>query len=256
MEFKQWLEMAITNFQLQGDWDSPRKYGYSNQDKGILTNQSAVEKIHRLWANSKNDFELYFLKSKDAYKYVEIGEVSSQWVKSILKVDIQPKPNAITVIFTNNTGAEKVPLSAWTMAHRLGHAVRRDQFFQNFFFKEVERDFKEIAKNLYQTDNIKAVALAVGTMRSVRMNNLRNFYEFIYELLAQYIITGKIKFNPLPKALLVRKRMAWGRPANQYKYADDDDLKDWDTELQGYIDKYEGCLDTIFNGLVGKIFVM
>jgi len=273
--------MPINKFQLMGQWEpeAKRAYGYSRQDIGILTNPSAVEKIHRHWSNSKNDFEFYFLRSSMARKQVEVGEVKPDWVKENLGIDIEPKESAITVIFTQNTGAEKIPMTAWTIAHRLGHAIRRDKIFEQYFAKEIMKDFRELLKEVYGIDkkfsyapgggygggnsqidekDLRALAHAVGTMRSARQNNLRNFFEFVYELVAQWIITGNVKFNPLPKSLLLRKRMAWGRPSNDTKRSKLDDIahEDWNETLRGYADKYEHYLDSVFSGLEGRIFVM
>lgn len=285
MKFKNWLlqEMPINKFQLMGQWepDAKRAYGYSRQDIGILTNPSAVEKIHRHWSNSKNDFEFYFLRSSMARKQVEVGEVKPDWVKENLGIDIEPKENAITVIFTQNTGAEKIPMTAWTIAHRLGHAIRRDKIFEQYFAKEIMKDFRELLKEVYGIDkkysyapgggygggygnsqidekDLRALAHAVGTMRSARQNNLRNFFEFVYELVAQWIITGNVKFNPLPMSLILNKRMAWGRPSNDTKRSKLDDIahEDWNETLRGYADKYEHYLDSVFSGLEGRIFVM
>ena len=285
MKFKNWLlqEMPINKFQLMGQWEpeAKRAYGYSRQDIGILTNPSAVEKIHRHWSNSKNDFEFYFLRSSMARKQVEVGEVKPDWVKENLGIDIEPKESAITVIFTQNTGAEKIPMTAWTIAHRLGHAIRRDKIFEQYFAKEIMKDFRELLKEVYGIDkkysyapgggygggygnsqidekDLRALAHAVGTMRSARQNNLRNFFEFVYELVAQWIITGNVKFNPLPMSLILKKRMAWGRPSNDTKRSKLDDIahEDWNETLRGYADKYEHYLDSVLSGLEGRIFVM
>jgi hypothetical protein len=281
MEFREFLlsEMPITGFQLKGQWgpDARRKYKYSPQDIGILENPKAVEKIHRSWSNSKSDFELYFLRSWKASRYVERGLVSPEWVKENLEVDIPAKEDAITVIFTNNTGAEKIPMTAWAMAHRLGHAIRMDRTFEEHFRKEIDRDFREILEYVYGVQNRhsqrpweapipegqmlercrKALFSAVGKMKSARDNNLRNSDEFVHELVAQYIITGKIEFNDLPDPLVIDRRMAWGRPNSTTRRVQDKTAYiEYNEMLQSHAAKYEYNLDTVFNGLEGKIFVM
>lgn len=277
MEFKKWLfqEMPISKFELMGQWgpNAKRAYGYSKQDTGILENPNAVNKIYKRWSNTHYEFDFYFLRSNKARKQVEVGLVTPEWVKENLEVDIQPRENAITVIFTQNTGTEKIPMTAWAIAHRLGHAIRRDKNFESYFTKEITRDFRELLKEIYGIDKqsgsygynflndekeLRALAQTVGTMRSARQGNLVNFYEFIYELLAQWIITGKIKFNPIPKSLVLRKRMAWGRPANDTRNSKIDDMahEEWNLMLQGYAEKYEYYIDSVFSGLVGKMFVM
>jgi len=273
MNFKDFInESPVTNFELMGQWgpEAKRKYGYNTQDSGILENPKAVEKIHKHWSNSKSNFEFYFLRSFKASKHVEVGQVTPEWVKENLEVDIKPKEDSITVIFTNNTGAEKIPMTAWSMAHRLGHAIRRDKTFERHFNEEVRRDFDEILQYVYgiSTDRYntlrpdyekqrKAIFLAVGTMKSARNNILRNSDEFVYELLAQYIISGKITFNDLPKSLIIDRKMAWGRPNYRTKnMVDETAYREYNEMLHNNAVKYEYNLDTIFNGLEGLMFVM
>jgi hypothetical protein len=273
MNFKEFIqEMAINSFVKVGDWESSakKKYGFDHIDAKILNNKKATEKIHRSWSNSKNNFDFYFVRTKQAYKHVEIGQVSSEWVRNNLSLDIEPKEDSITVIFTNNTGSEKIFISAWTLAHRLGHAIRRDKTFEKHFNDEVRRDFDEILQYVYGISidrynslrpdyekQRKAIFLAVGTMKSARNNILRNSDEFVYELLAQYIISGKITFNDLPRSLIVDRKMAWGRPNYRTKnMVDETAYKEYNEMLHSNAVKYEYNLDTIFNGLEGLMFVM
>ncbi len=267
INFKQWLlsEMPITNFNLVGKWgQNDKKYGYNAQDIGILTNPKAVDKIHRKWSNSRENFELYFLRETGAAKYRETGEVSREWVKQNLNMDLPPENDTITIIFTNNQGADKVPLTSWTMAHRIAHAVRKDNTFEAYFTKEIRNDFRFIINELWPTNSTQAepvtdyhLAMNVGGMKSVRENNLRNFDEFMYELVAQYLTTQKgIQFKPLDRHIITQQRFAWGRPNHKYKYVDPNKLENANDELKGLADKYTHYLDTIFGGLINRIFVM
>jgi hypothetical protein len=266
--------MPITNFQLIGKWNKPGQ-GYSPQDVGILTNPAAVEKIHKKWSNTKENFDFYFVKQPGASQYVEIGEVTPEWVKDKLKLDIQPNPSNITVIFTNNRGDEKVPMTAWIMAHRMGHALRRGNHWENFA-SHLQRDFAHILRGAYNYDYkgnigwgedaykkyrmdnnaLLDLATAVGTMRSARMGNLRNWFEMAYELLAQRLLTGKIKFNSLPQCITPDRKMAWGRPIGRRYCGDPEELAEWSEALKGYGEYYEHLLDETIKSLVGKIFVM
>lgn len=275
MSFKQFLsEMPITNLNRLGDWNpaANRQYGFDRKDAGIIGSDKGIEKIKRMWSNSKENFDVYFVRQKNAWKHIEVGEVSTEWVQKNLGMDIKPNEEAITIIFTNNRGAEKIPMTAWTIAHRLGHAIRWDETFDRYFAKEIEQDFRNIlnkiyayqksqnnyySQNSYNSDEkmLRALAHAVGTMQSARQRNLRNFFEFAYELVAQYIITGKIKFNPIPQNLIIQNGMAWGKPVSKIRNSQVD-LTDWNEMLQGYADKYEYYLDSIFMGLIGRIFVM
>jgi hypothetical protein len=103
----------------------------------------------------------------------------------------------------------------------------------------------------------KSLFSAVGTMKSARENKLRTSSEFVYELVAQYIITGKIKFNDLPRQLILDRRMAWGRPNYKVKNAIDEEAYiEYNAQLHNNAATYEHYLDQVFGSLVNKIFVM
>jgi hypothetical protein len=280
MNFKAYLnEMPIKGFNLIGQWgpEAKRKYGYNKQDTGILENPKAVEKIHKSWSNSKYDFDFYFLRSYKASKYIGEGQVSLDWVKQNLEIEIKPKEDHITIIFTNNRGDEKIPMTAWAIAHRLGHAIGKENIFEEYFRKQVNKDFNEILKyvygldpwnrNNYQQNHFlpynnedkykKALFMAVGKMKSARENNLRNSNEFIYELVAQHIVTGKIRFNDLPRNLILEKRMAWGKPNYKTKNIIDEEMyQEYNAQLHNNAQVYEHYLDNVFGSIVNKIFVM
>lgn len=289
MEFKNWLlsEMPITRFEKMGNWQPNAPFHrYDKASIGILQNDKAIEKIHKSWSNSKTEFELYFLRSPKASKFREIGQVNAEWVQMNLGVNIQPKEEAVTIIYTNNVGDEKVPLTAWIIAHRLGHVIRNEEVFREYITKNLEKDFKEILKDVYNIDvrtmemnrqyswyrseyqprpenpekYMLALAYAIGTMKTAREWNLRNFGEFTYELVAQYIITGKVTFNPLPKSLQIDQKKAWGRPNPTTRWSpisrDEDAWEEWNEILQNHASYYENRLDYVFTSLEGKIFVM
>lgn len=279
MEFKEWLqnESPIGDFELLGNWgDKAPKYGFKKDDIGILTNAKAVEKIKRQWFKTQERFDFYFLRSVNAKDAIEIGEVSEDYLRDRLKIQLQPHADAITVIFTNNTGDERIPMTGWAMAHRFGHAIRRTnewQYFNNEFMLEFKKLLKEVYNHEIRLSNyagtyqlgvdensisqkaIHLLATAIGTMKSARTNDLRNFNEFQYELLAQYLLTGGIKFNPLPAQLVMN--YAWGRPSNALRgNVGGEAGVEWNEVLHNIADQFDSILDGMLGGLVGRIFVM
>lgn len=265
-------EMPITGFNLKGQWgpNAKRKYGYDNRDIGILENPKAVAKIYRSWSNSKQNFDLWFLRTSKAKNHIEIGEVDEDWlVNNLDEKEIKAKENTITIIFTNNKGAEKIPMTAWTIAHRIGHAIRRESSFENHIRKDLDRDFEDILKYVYGIEKKdryfdrnfekcrKSLFSSVGKMKSAREGKLRNSDEFVHELVAQYIITAKIEFNDLPDLLIIDKRKAWGRPNySTRKVQDYIAYKEYNQIIRANASKYEYNLDTIFESLEDRIFVM
>lgn len=218
---------------------------------------------------------------------MEVGEVSPEYIKNVLLVDLQPNPESITVVFTNNVGTERIPMNGWAIAHRFGHAIRKTEEWTRFsnefmttwktILKDVYnfdakltssqdkgrieklwpyRDFGLESQNHMTTDKIfKILSTTLGTMKSAREGKLLNFYEFQHELLAQFLLTGSIKFNPLPMSLVTK--YAWGRPSSSYRsIMSKEDLDDFNDYLAGTARTFEYYLKECLNSLAGKIFVM
>src|SRR5271170_7905000 len=139
MTFKDWLlkEMPI-QVNLLGKWGPEDKnYRWDKPSIGILSSPVGVQKIQQKWARLPQQFNAWMLKGPGASKYVEVGLVGPEFLTNELKLkivdnpktpnEIKIEPNAINVIYTQNTGAERVPMNYWIIAHRWGHALARYQ---------------------------------------------------------------------------------------------------------------------------------
>ncbi|NBO23405.1 hypothetical protein EBU94_08740 [bacterium] len=83
---------------------------------------------------------------------------------------------------------------------------------------------------------------------------MRSWYEFAYELLAQYLLTGSIKFNPLPKQLLVGYG-PYGR--KQTRHARDVQLlEEINGDLEDLAITIQSELEDLLDAAVGSVFVM
>lgn len=280
MEFKNWLslnEMPIRTWRQEGDWspDARRQYGWDRQDAALLSNPAAVEKFQRLWARTEHDYHFYLVRDRFGNKHREIGEVDQEWVWSNISDQIFTDYDAISIIFTNNRGSEKVPFTAWTAAHRFGHAIQRSRNITQWqeFTREVQRDMESVLRTVYgqkpgrafydsstpdrSTEGLlRRVAQQVGTMRSARQENLRNWFEFNYELLAQYLLTtNKVKFR-LPAGMLIT-RYVFGHPQGFWnRLRSDEDREGMQELLNSMADEYNETLGYVLEQCVGRLFVM
>lgn len=305
--FKQWMfsEMPV-NIRHLGNWDHQRplpipgmtqddkkraagfkKWGWHFDDFQILTNKNGIERMNRKWLKVPEDVEMYLLRSKTAYKQQEVGEVQEDFLERELGLrivqspqemkmpnDIYINPHAINIIYTNNAGADRMPFTYWTAAHRLGHAIRRDRGYEEFF-KTLEKELRLILKEIYGRETTKTYSVldaqsdalmtefikAIGTMKSARDGTVRNVYEFGYELLAQWMTTGKIRFNPIPKSF--GKRGTFGRPGtytSMERYGrgpiTDEAMTEYNEQLETLSQTLEYYAETALSNAVGKIFVM
>lgn len=212
------MEAPIEDITHLGDWERSSSFRHE-QDRKLLTNPKAIKKITAMWSKTEQDFNIYLVNNAEANRHTEVGLVDRQWLDQNMpntSGSINVNPDAINVIFTNNKGDERVPMTGWIMAHRLGHAfyryTGRDQFQDLHDAAEELRASAVMSMNMLFNARIKEGRYfdarddrlmtrfyeAIGTFRSARDGNIRNEGEFIHECFAQYLLTGKVKFNPIP----------------------------------------------------------
>jgi hypothetical protein len=282
MLITQLFETPIEDLSLHGNWN--KNSSYKEQDRKLLTNPKAQEKIKQQWINTKIPFNIYFVNSPEANRYVEVGEVSRNWLYQNMPIFYSElvksgkitsreflDENAINVIFTNNKGSERVPMTGWIIAHRLCHSLYRKNGAQggNADFRNLEKHIKEYLKDIFscynydfsiqnpdfpfdfRSDgerNINMIKFfqVIGTMKSARENKIRTPFEFYCELVAQYLITGSIKFNPAPDRFRGYK--------NIYYYTKNLDYVN--SDLQAMKENIENDIEIMLDAAIGKAFVM
>lgn len=279
---KEWIEeviqseMAIANYRTVGNFDK-RSSISSKVDRDLVTHPKAIEKIKRQWQKTEHDFDIYVINDPRVNKpeFREIGVVEPTFVYTNMRLTPEEIPlnsDNISILFTNNVAAEKVPLTGWTMAHRLGHAFaasRRHPVGEAWreFVSHLREIVDGIMREVYGIDTsarwanqgaekmLKYVAQSLGSMKAARDMNLRSWNEFAYELLAQYLITGHIKLNPLPDSI-VTGMGGWGR--KQTSHVRDRGAQGTynNHDLEYFAHGFESWLDNVLNSAVGSVLVM
>jgi hypothetical protein len=90
---------------------------------------------------------------------------------------------------------------------------------------------------------------AIGKMRSAREGKIRDEFEFLHELFAQYIITGDVSFLPLQREFKISRDL--------FKFNGTDyDLQIQDSSLEDLATALKEMFETALYSCVGKIFVM
>ena len=187
--------------------------------------------------------------------------------------------NAINVLYVGNAGVNRVPMTAWIMGHRLGHAVQasnRGGKNKIHSWADLEREFSDMLgrimdevygwnikkqsrfgtygaapePDMWDHPDIAKFLEAIGTMASARNGKLGGRpYEFMYEMFSQYLTTGELKFRDLPKV--------FGRPRSQ-RYARDEEMRDmYSRDLNGWFaDHITSYMDNVCYECTGKYLVM
>jgi hypothetical protein len=289
MDFKQWLSEMPINPQLMGKgWERELPQGktqdqhYDRASVNIMKADAerGFKNLKKSFSLVKETIDAHFLKAPGMRDHIEQGEVTEDYLKQ-LGVEIPPiNRSNITIFFTNNRGAERMPLTPWTVAHRIGHVARQLESYQKFS-QHVERDFSELLQGIYgiekvsnryafddrarnkQADHdkfIRQLMMGLGTMRSAREKVLFRTGEFTHELFAQAIVKNRIEFNrEIPKQLVTK--YAWGNPtwdgsAHSKVHRDEILLDDFVDRIEANANFYKSQVNLVLKDMVGKIFVM
>lgn len=279
------FEAPVGTWGIIGDFN--KNSSFKNADRALVTHPKAIEKARQRFLHTQVQFDFYFVNTPAAGRHTEVGEVAPDFIERELKLtadQFRLNPNAITVFFTNNKGDERIAMTAWIIAHRFAHVLSRgyprrqvpeyhalQTFVDNVFISVlgdygVEISAAEASGNVGFYSNEQAYASlrkkqnilryfaqTVGTMKSARDKNLRNFYEFHHELLAQYLTTGKIAFNPLPRAIVTG--YTYGRP--QYRgLRYPDNFEAAQEEMTTLTQEYAHYAENLLSSCVGRVFVM
>ena len=260
---------AIGGFDKGASYKDPR-------DRVALNHPVTIQKVKDMLKNTSVDFDFYFVNKPGLRKFSEKGKVPYDFIVKPYPEGLGLNPNQIeinnnniTVFFVGNTAADKIPMTAWTIIHRVGHVMNRTPQFQDYT-KWLDNEFNELLKiygkskenakygnNDYKKSRTFDLAKGrlfnhIGTMRSARDGKLsRRYFEFYYELFVQYLKDGKITFNPLTKNLLV----GFG-PYGSKSIATTQNLEEAQEKLDSIANTIPYLIEDVLGANTGDIFVM
>ena len=197
-------EAPIGDIHRSGFDDPSAQSSFRPDDRGIIQSPKAEVKWRHLFRNSPYLIDVAFINTKSPTVYND-GVFDFEVINEYLGEYALPapsSPDAIMLVLSNNEGANRFPLSGWIIAHRMGHAVAMNGG------KELEERFEnsyhilnDIVNQLYDGWEIPRLtsAFALGKMKSCRDRTLTSYIELIFELFAQFLITGKVSMNRLSK---------------------------------------------------------
>jgi len=271
-------EAPIGTYTTIGDFKKGASYK-DTRDRVAVSHPTTVQKVTDMLKNTEVDFDFYFVNKPGLRQFSEKGKVPYEFIfkpfpegLGLTHEELGDKTintDNITVFFVSNTAADKIPMTAWTIVHRVGHAMNRTPQFQDYT-KWLDNEFNELLKiygkskesTRYGNDDYKksrTFDLAkgrlfnhIGTMRSARDAKLsRRYFEFYYELFVQYLKDGKIIFKPLTKNILV----GYG-PYGSKSIASTQNLSEAQEKLDSIANTIPYFINDVLGANTGDIFVM
>jgi hypothetical protein len=274
------LEAPIQDYKTYGDFSKSSSFR-NKTDRYLVSNPKVISYTKKAFSKTEHTFNLYFVNSKYANEHTEVGEVDLKWVhdnlpdeKLIDDIAKNIDNDSINIIFTNNKGVERIPMTAWMMAHRIMHAVARKGGSRPSWsvYKEAADHIASATAHLLQYYNVKDYPSNDGrltradrnkqllflrfweqicTFKSARDRNLRDWFEIMNELGAQYIITGELKFNKAPSNITQKGYK------NTFSYSiSPEDKEEVDDYLEMLPRDLKYMFESIFGNAMNKIYVM
>jgi len=197
-------EAPVNNFDTLGDFKGG--FSFSDKEQDLINRYKTNLQVHHAFAKTPFNFNLYFLNTKHPHYNLPVdidsvagiygGEMTDE-TEEIFNINIPKDRAAITVVYLSNHGPDQVSMTPWILAHRFGHSLRDtiDRNYNKNLVGSAKKIFKlldNIAQNMY--DDISNTN-KLFTMRSARTGEMTNDYEVFQELIAQYLITGKVTIN-------------------------------------------------------------
>ncbi len=277
-------EMPVRQMKRVGNFE--KSGAFKTVDRKLLSSDRALQKIENQWSNTEFDFNFYFLQVPKLNKseYREYGVIDDEMkakIEEMIGQSIDPNPG-ITVLYNGNAGAEKKMMTGWIMAHRFGHVIQsskgRDKSIKNAwenYINDVNDAIKSLVSQVYDINNLvirreygedetsvdidsqklfRHIVQQLSTFKSARDKKITRFYEFYYELFAQFLITGKIEFNIPPENIIVATG-AYGRKETR-KLIDKETAEMWGRDLGGAASQIQERLNSVLYACEGKTFLM
>lgn len=181
-----------------GDPNPPIRYGSSLiTSRKIHESTKGREKIFRAFSRTPHQFDIMVAADR----------------KYLLNTSKTNNPT-IGIVFTNNMADDGMPLTAWMMAHRMSHGLQYAHKYEKFVIPEI--DIIKAIVHLYDSEATVRTYASIGaaittktgldnfindllTMKSARDGKIgkRFAVDGFGELLAQYVIIGRVRFNQL-----------------------------------------------------------
>ena len=206
---------------------------WTTGEKKKIHSKKWQNKVAKSWSKTKNNYILIPVAGEDAYNYeiiergvVDVSEVQEdfpqgyQFLQELNIIDQQGKrteqhQDKTVVFFLGNAAADWVATSGWMLLHRLGHGSRTTRGKENPAYTQILTQIIQGLQSIYgnfgvdirldanynsnRYKNSSAWAdyglQKIMTTGSARRNKVRDRFEGLYEMWAQYLNSGSVKLK-------------------------------------------------------------
>jgi hypothetical protein len=215
MKLSDLTESPISDYYSVRLGDSDIRRGFDKKDQYLINSPHAKAKMVKAFSKTPHVFEVWMVDIDnvpqningaidimqagihDVYKYPE-----NNYNIDTPQIEIAGEKGKIKVVMMGNISPQnKMPMTAWTLAHKIGHSFQDGWFSDN----EIEKYVNTIdaLMKLGSATEIKFTTssefINTMTMNSAQSGLLTNGFEAFPELVAQYLITGIVTIKDHPE---------------------------------------------------------
>lgn len=220
MRYREISEAPIADMRVVNKETDKYYNDFDKSDEGILNSQKGVQKIMNAFTKTPFEFNIYVIMRPTEGIWASSFEHSQEEAAEFLKDqigDVQTDGRITCVYLSNVTGkANRMPMNAWTIAHRIIHMLQTaprphgKMFDMLHFERTLWSNMCDIAeatttmKPKFMGSMLQMAAPetamvhfanALMTQKSARDGRITNSLDVGGEALAQYLLTGGIRFN-------------------------------------------------------------
>lgn len=191
------------------DQDDPVTSTWTDNDVRFLKNPKNIQRLEQFKYQNIPEMNIHFI--------VEDLHHSNKWWD---RADcLEPDPKKITFVIRNNISQNRIMITPWMLAHRLFHSTMKftggmisDDLTEAYGFKNKiigwftkPGKHDEHAPRWLLEDELLMGHLVNNTltMASARAGMIGNWFDVSAELFAQYVVNGRVRFNPVPETVRV-----------------------------------------------------
>lgn len=199
MNFKQFLsEMPMQLNLIGNNWNNnpqqPKLGNFDAASSKMLTSDKAKAKIVKRMQNVPHDFNVYFIQSPERVMTTKVPIAVMKYMYPQMGITPEQAPIVQGKINMFVTSWELDPPTSWMIVHRFAHA---DSELTQNVEQAIIKTGRRLSKSL-QDDY--QVVWSFGTMKSATTGKIGAAHEPSHEVIAQYIMTGKVTFDPSRRA--------------------------------------------------------
>ena len=181
-------------------YDDIEKSSFSSQDQSLIKSERHKEKIIDAFSKVPYKFKIRF-EGSDDFRY-DARNVPEILNKISGGAHEESTKRYITVILRGNVDSQnRIPITPWILAHKIGHAIADTKFSLSRAGNHIENVYKYV-KMIKKT--VKGPLSSIMTMKSARTGQLKESSEHVPEMIAQFLINGRVTFKDENPGLVKR----------------------------------------------------